>query len=370
MPPQSTAAEQRATATQQESTATQQGSTAGQSQPPAALLPPGALMTQMILSFMNSQAIYVAAKLGIADLLRNRPKSSAQLAQETGVDARSLYRVLRALAGAGIFSETDPNVFGMTPLAETLLTDAPGSLRATAIYMGEGWHMRPWHDIMYSVQTGRPSFDNVFGQPVFPYLNDHPEDARVFNNAMTSLSASVVEAIVAGYDFSNIERIVDVAGGHGRLISAILKANPGMKGILFDVPSVIKDAPALLSAEGVSERCETVTGDFFEAVPVGGDAYIMKHIIHDWNDELALRILRNCHRVMRAGDRVLLVEMVVPDGNEPGPGKIIDLEMLLFTGGCERTKAEYADLFQRAGFELTGITQTASPYSIIEAARR
>jgi hypothetical protein len=273
------------------------------------------------------------------------------------------------LASAGIFKETDPDAFGLTPLAETLLSDAPGSLRATAIFMGEGWHLRPWGDIMYSVQTGRPAFENIFGQPIFAYLGEHADEARVFNNAMTSFSASVVEAIVAAYDFKGIERVVDIAGGHGRLISAILKANPRMKGILFDVPSVIKDAPALLTAEGVADRCETATGDFFKAVP-GGDAYIMKHIIHDWNDECAHRILRNCHRVMRTGDRVLLVEMIVPEGNEPGPGKFIDLEMLLFTGGCERTRAEYATLFNRAGFELTSITPTASPYSIIEAVRR
>ena len=236
--------------------------------------------------------------------------------------------------------------------------------------MGEGWHLQPWNDIMYSVQTGRPSFDHIFGQPVFPYFGSHPKEAAIFNDAMTSFSASVVEAIIAGYDFSAIERIVDVAGGHGQLVSSILKANPRMKGILFDVPSVIEDATALLEAQGVALRCELATGDFFEAVPGGGDAYIMKHIIHDWDDERALKILRNCHRVMRAGDRVLLVEMVVPEGNEPGPGKFIDLEMLLFTGGCERTETEYADLFARAGFELTRITPTQSPYSVIEAVRR
>jgi SAM-dependent methyltransferase len=332
--------------------------------------PPSELMTQMIMGFMQSQAIYVAAKLGIADLLKDKPKSSAELAEATGVDARSLYRVLRALSSTGIFAETDTDSFGLTPLAETLRSDTPGSMRAMAVYMGEEWHMRPWNDIMYSVQTGRPSFDHIFGQPAFPYLAEHPDDARIFNDAMTSFSASVVEAIVAGYDFSSIERIVDIAGGHGRLISSILKANPQMKGILFDVASVIEGAHPLLASEGVAERCELAAGDFFEAVPGGGDAYIMKHIIHDWDDERALKILQNCHRVMRADGRVLLVEMVVPEGNEPGPGKFIDLEMLLFTGGCERTEDEYAALFKRAGFELTRITPTQSAYSIIEAVRR
>lgn len=332
--------------------------------------PPSAVMMQIIISFMQTQAVYVAAKLGIADLVKDKPKSSAELAQATGVDARSLYRVLRALSSIGVFTEVDPDSFGLTPLAETLRSDVPGSLRDTAVYMGEEWHLRPWNNIMYSVETGRPSFDHIFGQPVFPYFSQHPKDARVFNDAMTSFSSAVVEAIIAAYDFSSIERIVDVAGGHGMLISAILKANPQMRGILFDQPEVIEKAGALLEAEGVKERCETIAGDFFESVPGGGDAYIMKHIIHDWDDERSLTILKNCHRVMRTDDRVLLVEMVIQQGDAPGPGKFIDLEMLLFTGGCERTEAEYADLFERAGFKLTRITPTQSPYSVIEAVRR
>lgn len=332
--------------------------------------PPSAVMTQLIISFMQTQAIYAAAKLGIADLVKDKPKTSAELAQATGVDARSLYRLLRALSSIGVFTEVDPDSFGLTSLAETLRSDVPGSLRGTAIYMGEEWHMRPWNDIMYSVQTGRPSFERIFGLPVFPYFAGHPEDARVFNDAMTSFSSSIVAAIIAAYDFSSIERIVDVAGGHGMLISAILKANPQMKGILFDQPAVIEKAGALLEAEGVADRCEMVAGDFFESVPGGGDAYIMKHIIHDWDDERSLAILRNCHRVMRSDDRVLLIEMVVPPGNAPGPGKFLDLEMLLFTGGCERTEEEYAALFERAGFRLTRITPTQSPYSVIEAVRK
>jgi O-methyltransferase domain/Dimerisation domain len=332
--------------------------------------PPGALMTQMILSFMNSQAIYVAAKLGIADLVKNRPKTSAQLARETGVDARSLYRVLRALSSVGIFRETDPDCFGLTPLAETLLSDAHGSLRDSAIFMGEDFHMRVWGDIMHSVRTGQPAIEHVFGQPVFAYFGQNPREAAIFNNAMTSMSASVVDAIMAAYDFSGIERIVDIAGGHGLLISSILKAYPQMKGILFDVPSVIEQAGARLEAQGVAARCETATGDFFKAVPGGGDAYIMKHIIHDWDDKRALQILGNCQRVMRADDKLLLVEMVVAARNEPSPAKFIDLEMLLFTGGCERTEEEYRELLDRAGFRLTRITPTASPYSIIESVRR
>ncbi len=332
--------------------------------------PPSDVMLQMIFGFMTTQAIHVAAKLGIADLLRDKPRNVAELAEGKGVDERSLYRVLRALASVGIFTEPDPGQFALTPLAETLRSDVPGSLRGTAIYMGEEWHMRPWNDIMYSVETGKPSIEHVFGLPAFSYLAQNPQAAAVFNDAMTSLSASVVESILAAYDFSSIERIVDIAGGHGLLISAILKANPRMKGILFDVQSVIEGAPALLEAAGVRERCETIAGDFFEAVPGGGDAYMMKHIIHDLDDERALRILRNCHRVMRSDDRVLLVEVVVPPGDAPSPAKLLDIEMLLFTVGCERTAEEYRALFDAAGFRLTRITQTQSPYSVIEAVRR
>jgi ubiquinone/menaquinone biosynthesis C-methylase UbiE len=333
-------------------------------------MPPAAIMTQMILSYMTTQAIYVAAKLGIADLLKDGPRSSAELAKETGTQARALYRVLRALAGIGVFTEVEPDCFALTPLAETLRSDTHGSLRGTAIYMGDDWHLRVWGDIMYSVQTGEPAADHVFGKPVFTYLAENPENAATFNDAMTSLSSAVVEAIMSAYDFSSIERIVDVAGGHGMLISSILKANPQMKGILFDVPSVIAGAHKRLEAAGVEQRCETVTGDFFESVPGGGDAYIMKHIIHDWDDERAVTILRNCHRVMRSDDKVLLVEVVVPKGDEPSMSKLLDIEMLLFTGGCERTEDEYAALFERAGFRLTKITPTASPYSVIEAVRR
>lgn len=338
-------------------------------QPAKPTLPPGAVMAEMIFGFMTSQAIYVAAELGIADLLKEKPKSSALLAAETGVDARSLFRVMRALCSVGIFAETDPDSFGLTPLAETLRSDSPDSLRGTAIFMGAEFHLRPWAHIMYSVRTGKPASDEVFGAPIFDWFGQNPAEAKIFHEAMSSLSGSIVGAIIAGYDFSGIERIVDVAGGQGQLISAILKANPQMKGILFDVPVVIEKARQLLAAAGLADRCELATGNFFEAVPGGGDAYIMKHIIHDWDDERALQILRNCHRVMRVGDKVLLVEMVIPQGNEPNPGKFLDLEMLLYTGGCERTQEEYRDLLDRAGFKLTKITPTESPYSVIEAVR-
>jgi SAM-dependent methyltransferase len=331
--------------------------------------PAQAVLMQMIMGFMLSQAVYVAAKLGIADLLKERPRSAYDLARETGTDGRSLYRVMRALSSAGIFSEVDEGYFALTPLGEGLRSDAPGSLRAASIFMGEGWHMRAWGEIMYSVKTGQTSFEHVYGKPYFPYIGEHAEEARIFDDAMTSMSAYVAPAITAAYDFKGIRQLVDVAGGHGRLLASVLKANPQMKGILFDIPQVTEGALKLMAQEGVADRCEIIAGDFFASVPRGADAYLMKHIIHDWEDERALRILCNCHRAMAPDGKLLLVEMVIPEGDAPSPGKFLDLEMILFTGGQERTENEYRVLLAKAGFELTKVTQTASPMSVIEARR-
>lgn len=333
--------------------------------------PPQAALMQMIMGFMLSQAIYVAAKLGIADLLNDEPMSAEELAQETETDARSLYRVLRALASAGIFSEVEERRFALTPLAEVLRSDAQGSLRASAIFMGEDWHLRPWVDIMHGVKTGRTSFEHVYGKEYFPYIYEpeHREEARVFDEAMTSMSSYVSPTIAAAYDFRGIDHLVDVGGGHGLLLASILKANPQMKGVLFDAPQVAEGALKLMAQEGLTERCAVAAGDFFEAVPEGADAYIMKHIIHDWDEERALRILKNCHRAMQPHGRLLLVEMVLPEGDAPSPGKFLDLEMLLLAGGQERTEEEYRTLLAKAGFELTSVTPTQSPMSIVEARR-
>ncbi|MEA2172569.1 MAG: hypothetical protein QOD00_161 [Blastocatellia bacterium] len=331
--------------------------------------PPQAALMGMIMGFMLSQAIYVAAKLGVADLLGEQPRSVHDLAGETKTDERSLYRVMRALASAGIFSEVDDGYFALTPLAEGLRSDAPGSLRASAIFMGADWHLRAWGDIMHSVRTGQTAFEHVYGKPFFPYIGEHKEEASIFDNAMTSMSAHVAPAITAAYDFTGIRQLVDVAGGHGLLLASILKANPMMRGILFDVPQVTEGALKVMSREEVSERCEIIAGDFFASVPQGADAYLMKHIIHDWEEPLALKILGNCHRAMAPNGKLLLVEMVIPEGDAPSPGKLLDLEMLIFPGGQERTESEYRALLAKAGFELTTVTQTASPMSVIEARR-
>lgn len=333
-------------------------------------MPAEAVLGQIVMGAFASQAVYVAAKLGIADLVKDNPRAVADLAAATGTNANALYRVLRALASIGVFTETEPKTFALTPPAEPLLSDRPGSMREMAIWMGEEPHWRVYGEMLHSVRTGEAAWSRVHGEEVFPYLFEtNRELGEIFNRAMTSFSASVAPAIAAAYDASAAETLVDIAGGHGLLLSAFLKANPNLKGVLFDVPTVIEGAGALLAGEGVAERVETVAGDFFQSVPAGADLYMMKHIIHDWDDERSLIILKNIHSAMNSGGKVLIVEMVVREANEPDFSKIMDLEMLVSPGGVERTAEEYRELLAQAGFRLTRIVQTASPYSIVEAVK-
>ena len=326
---------------------------------------PDTLM-QMITGAWVSQAIYVAAKLGIADLLRDGAKSSEELATLTSVDATSLYRILRALSSIGIFSEGDNRLFELTPMAQYLRSDIPESLNAMAIMMGgEPWHWQPWGDILYSVKTGKPAFDHVFKMPIFPYLGQNPEAAAIFDACMTSFTTRDSIEIVTNYDFSSIHTLVDVGGGHGKLLAHILESNPNLQGILYDLPAVVAGASQHLDKFGL--RTSVVSGSFFESVPSGGDAYIMKHIIHDWDDEKAIAILKNCHQVMPENGKLLVVEDVIPPANQPSIGKLIDLEMLLMTsGGRERTETEFRELLAAAGFQLTRIVPVGVSANIIE----
>ncbi len=330
-------------------------------------MPPEAQLMQIAGGCILTQAVYVAAKLGIADLLKEKPESVAELARKTNTHERALYRVLRALVSVGVFTETEPQVFALNPPADLLRTDAPGSMRDAAIFIGERWHWDVYGEMLYSVQTGKVAWEHVHGQEAFPYLQQNPDQYEIFNRAMTSLSTNALPAIVEAYDFNGVAKLADIAGGHGMLLAGFLRSNPQLKGLLFDLPEVIEGAPALLEKEGVTERVELATGDFFESVPAGPDAYIMKFIIHDWDDERAIRILKNIHRASPANGRVLLVEMVVPEDNGPHFSKIQDLEMLVSPGGVERTKKEYRELLAQAGFELKQIIPTKSPLSIIEA---
>jgi len=336
---------------------------------PNQAMPPQLAILQMASGYWVSQSLYVAAKLGIADLLKDSPKSCDELATATGTNAPSLYRVLRALASLGVFAETQPNHFTLTPLAACLQSDVPNSFRAYVIMQNEE-HYQAWGELMHSVQTGGSSFEHIYGMNFFEYYAQNPESAKIFDESMTNLSVIHSAAIAPSYDFSSIQTLVDVGGGEGLLIASILKSNPTLKGVLFDRPHVIERAKRFLEAEGVLERCQLAAGNFFESVPEGGDAYILKYIIHDWDDERAIAILKQCHKVMPANGKILVAEQVIPPGNEPFMGKLLDLQMLVMTdGGRERTEAEYIALFEKAGFKLTRIVPTQDDVSLIEGIR-
>lgn len=311
----------------------------------------------------------MAAQLGIADLLKDGSKSNDELAITTGVDAKSLYRLLRALASVGIFAEGISGYFELTPLAECLQSDRNNSLRAYAIKSGQAWEWQPWGYLLESVKTGKPVIKNIFGMDIFDYLANDASAAKLYNQAISNFSEKQDVAITSGYNFSFIRNLVDVAGGRGTLIASILKANLTMQGILFDLPHVVADTKPLIEALELQDRCQLVGGNFFESVPTGGDAYLLRYIIHDWDDERAITILKNCYEAMQSNGRVLLVEMVIPQGNEPFYGKLLDLQMLLNYGGRERTEVEYQVLLETAAFLLTKIYPVAPPVSVIEAIR-
>lgn len=327
-------------------------------------------LSHLIAGKWVSQAIAVASELGIADFLNRGPGTAADIARALNASEDSVYRLLRALASVGLFAETGRRRFRLTRLGRLLRTDSAQALGGYARFAGHESTWRPWGELRHSIRTGEPAFDHVFGMPVFKYLAKAPEAAAVFDGAMTSISTWESKAVAAAYDFSGIDTVVDVAGGHGLLLATILKANKKMRGMLFDLPHVTAGATALLNSEGVAGRCRIVSGDFFEGVPAGGDAYVMKHIIHDWDDERAIQILRNCHRQMRAGAKLLVIDAVIPPGSGPHYGKLLDLQMLVLTPrGRERTRAEFHELLKRSGFRLRRVVSTDTHLSIVEGVK-
>jgi hypothetical protein len=328
---------------------------------------PRVALLQMINAYMISQALYVAAKLGIADLLKDGPKSCDELAASCRAHSASLYRVLRTLASVNVFSELGPGCFRLTPMAEVLRTDVPDSARGWAVFRGEKFLWHPWGELLYSVKSGKPAFNHVFGMEPFQYLEQNPEIASIYDDAMRSISAQKYQAVADAYDFSQVGMIVDVGGGNGGLLTAILNKHTKVKGVLAELPHVVESARKHIEAAGLADRCQCVSIDMLESVPVGGDAYIVANVIHDWGDEPSISILRNCRRGMLEIGRVLVVEMVVPPGNEPHLSKFIDLEMLVaHEGGKERSEVEYQQLFEKSGFRLTNVIPTKSPWSVVE----
>ena len=335
-------------------------------------LPPPAALYQLATGHYVSHAIYAAAKLGIADLLGTGPQRCDDLAKATGTHAPALRRVLRLLASAGVFAETEDGRFELTPVG-SCLQSGPGSFRPVALLFTSPGVRAAWGDLLHSVRTGEPALNHVFGMGSFEYFAQHPEEAAVFDEAMGAFTAMVAIAVAAAYDFSRFGTIIDVGGGEGALLAGILRANPALRGVVFDMPRVAEGANETIAAAGLGDRCEFVGGDFFEAVPGGGDAYILKHVIHDWDDERAVRILRNCRRAMKAEGKLLIVEGVYPeriDRSVVSRGAAAnDVNMLVCTGGRQRAEAEFRALFDAAGFELTRIVPTQAMSSVIEGVR-
>ena len=336
--------------------------------PRAASGPAAQTIFELATAYMISAALHVAVRLGIPDRLADGPASVDALATATGVNPDRLYRVLRALASVGIFEEQGFRRFASNPAAD-LLRSEPGSLRDIALFMTNRLHFQVYGEMLHSVQTGQPAVERVTGTPVFEAFAAGTEDSRLFNDAMTSMSAAVIPAVLNAYDFSEIGVLVDVAGGHGHILSSILRQYPNLRGILFDLEHVVAGAHEHVRSLGVAERCHIVHGNFFEAVPGGADGYLMKHIIHDWDDDQAVVILANIRKALdyRPYGRVVLIEAIVPAGPQADLGKLIDLEMMLMPGGRERTEEEFDALFARAGFEMTRVVPTESPLSVIEA---
>lgn len=324
-------------------------------------------MLQIIGNFWISRAVYVIAKLGIPDLLTSGPRTAGELAQSTQTHEPSLYRLLRALTSVGVLKSAPEGRFALTPASQTLVTDAPGSLRWFAVSELGQEHYPAWGNLMHSVKTGEIAFDNHFGMDIWRYFQQNPHDAAVFNDSMTGVTAAANESIMSLYDFSSFNKVVDVGGGHGGLITSILKTNPQAKGVLFDAPQVISGARSKIEAAGLADRCEAIGGNFFESVPAGGDAYIMKWIIHDWDDEKAILILKNIRSQIPSHGKLILVDCVVPEGDEPHFSKFIDLNMLVMTGGKERTEREFQQLLAASGFKLLRVIPTGVPTHIVEA---
>ncbi len=318
---------------------------------------------QMATAYWISQAIYVAAKLGIADLLESGPQSCVALAAATRSDACSLCRLLRALSSVGVLSQVDNDRFSLSRLGNPLRTNVPGSLRAIVITIGE-IHYQACGELLHSVQTGAPAFNHAFGTSLFEYLQANTEAAGAFNRGMTNLSSLLAQAVVLAYDFSGITSIIDVGGGEGELLIKILELYPGMGGIVFDLGNTFGSPKRTVSS---GERCSYVAGNFFDSVPENADAYLLCGVIHDWSDELAVAILSNCRKAMAKNGRVLMLEMIMPKARSASFSKILDLNMMVMTGGRERTKSEFHALLDRAGLRVSRMVSTLAPQSIIEA---
>jgi hypothetical protein len=334
---------------------------------PQGELPPHVQLFQMINGTWISKIIYAAAKLNLADHLADGPRNADELAGPTGTHAQSLHRLMRTLGGLGVLTSSDDRNFSLTPVGEALKTGAPGSARSVALSFGSPAFILAFEEIMHSLKTGETGFEKAWGMPVFDYFAKHTDEASLFSETMAGLNRDEALAVAAAYDFSGLDTLVDVGGATGNMLASILSRHTGPRGVLFDMAHVVADAPALLAKTGVADRVTIESGSFFDSVPAGADAYILSHIIHDWDEDKCLTILRNVREAMKPGGRVLIVEMVLPPGDTPHQGKILDIVMLVCPGGQERTPDEYDALLSKAGFRMTRIVPTESAVSVVEA---
>jgi hypothetical protein len=312
----------------------------------------------------------VAAELGLADLVQAGPKTAEQLADAAGLHAPSLYRLLRALASVGVFTKQEDGRFAQTPMSDALRDDVSYSMRGLARMANRPWTIGAWTNLEHSVRTGISAFEEAYGIGVFDYLTQHAVEMQIVAQAMSSFSAQIGAAVADVYDFSEIQTLADIGGGHGMVLALILAINPAMRGILFDLPGVIEGSSDFLKSRGMHQRIDLKGGNFFESVPEGADAYLLKHVLHDWSDENCLRILKNIHAVAKPATKLLLIEFILNESDEPQFAKVSDLEMLVNSPyGRERSRVEWQSLLRAGGFQLTSTTPTNSGVYVIEAVR-
>ena len=331
-------------------------------------VPPPARMIQMITGHWVSQTVGTLARLSVADAVAAGAKTAAGVAKECGSNPDATRRLLRTAAGLGLFVEEQPDTFRLSPLGETLRSGAPGSLRDFAIAETDQAHWLSWGRLAEAVTTGEPAAPKALGQELFQWYESHPDDAAAFAGAMGNLSAMVAEEVAGSCDFSAAAKIVDIGGSNGLLLGAVLKKNPGPSGIVFDLPGVAERARPILEREGLAGRVEARGGDFFTDVPAG-DVYLLKHILHDWNDDQCRTILSTCANRLHASGKVLVIEMIIPDDNSPSMAAMMDMNMLVMLPGRERSLMEYRALLNAAGLKLDRVIQTHSPFQVIEASK-
>jgi hypothetical protein len=328
---------------------------------------PQAELVEMAMAHWVSRLLYVAAELNLADHLDRGMKTAAELAETTGTDAPSLYRLMRTLSSLGLFTEDPTHCFSLTPMGKALKTGTADSVRTSVLTLAGDIFTRAHEQLLYSVRTGKSGFEKVFDAPLFEWLAKHPTEAAMFNETMVGIHGAEPAAVAAAYDFSDFNTITDVGGSTGNMLTTILRRYPKPRGTLFDLPHVVRNAPALIEARGLMDRVSIEAGSFFERIPADSDVYLLSHIIHDWSEDHCLAILGNCYQAMKPGARLLIIEVVLAARDAPHPGKLLDMIMLTIPGGQERTEQEYGELLEKAGLRLARVVPTQSAVAVIEA---